>query len=388
MKKKLLYLTSRLPWPPIGGEKNKTMQQLRILSQNFKITLISFAEGIENEEALTELKQYANEIHLIHEFKLLKLLRCFNALFDPNPIQIHLFYSSKFQKKVNELLPSHDLLFCNLIRTAEYGLQANIPKFLDLADSIGLHYINAADKLSSLLWKFIYKIEGPRLFAYEKKCVRIFDRSFLFNKLEVEKFSMPDKLLCLPHGVNEALFSHKSSEPINLNRICFLGKMDYRPNIEAVIWFAKNAMPLLPKNFEFWVIGAFPSNEVLNLAKTNTQIKVTGFVDDPFAIIKASLCSVTPVFTGGGIQNKLIEAMALGTICVTTSFCTKALANVEVGKHLLVADDAHTMANMIKGIFADINKYAEIKTKAKLYIKENLTWNAYGKLLLESLVGE
>jgi glycosyltransferase involved in cell wall biosynthesis len=385
MKKKLLYLTSRLPWPPIGGEKNKTMQQLRILSQNFNITLISFAENVENEKALTELKQFASEIHLIHEFKLLKLLRCLNALFDPNPIQIHLFYSSKFQKKVNELLPSHDLLFCNLIRTAEYGLHSKIPKFLDLADSIGLHYINAADKLSSLLWKLIYKIEGPRLFAYEKKCAGIFDKSFLFNKLEVEKFNIPQKLLCLPHGVNESLFNHKSSEPIDLNRICFLGKMDYRPNIEAVIWFAKNVMPLIPSNFEFWIIGAFPSNEVLNLAKTNTQIKVTGFVDDPFALIKASLCSVTPVFTGGGIQNKLIEAMALGTICITTSFCTKALENIVVGKHLLVADDAESMSALIKSILADIDKYSEIKTNAKLYIKQNLTWNAYSKLLLESL---
>jgi glycosyltransferase involved in cell wall biosynthesis len=387
MKKKLLYLTSRLPWPPIGGEKNKTFAQLKILSEKYNITLISFGNINKDQKAIDKLKDYAPEIHLIHEVRLLKLLRCLKVIFDYKPIQIHLFYSKKFQNKVDELLPSHDLLFCNLIRTAEYGLNTPVtkPKFLDLSDSIGLHYLNAANKITSPIWKFIYKFEGPRLFAYEKQCVRVFNKSFLFNQLEVTQFDTPKKIICLPHGVNKILFTHNSIGKPNLNRICFLGKMDYRPNIEAALWFVLYVLPILPLNFEFWVIGASPTNQILNLTKLDSRIKITGFVEDPFAIIKASLCSVIPVFTGGGIQNKLIEAMAVGSICITTSFCTNALKNIQAGQHLLIADDAKTMAKTILDLHSNIKQYEPLKEAAKSYIKTHQTWEAYGELLKANL---
>jgi glycosyltransferase involved in cell wall biosynthesis len=161
--------------------------------------------------------------------------------------------------------------------------------------------------------------------------------------------------------------------------------MDYRPNIEAALWFVLYVLPILPLNFEFWVIGASPTNQILNLTKLDSRIKITGFVEDPFAIIKASLCSVIPVFTGGGIQNKLIEAMAVGSICITTSFCTNALKNIQAGQHLLIADDAKTMAKTILDLHSNIKQYEPLKEAAKSYIKTHQTWEAYGELLKANL---
>jgi glycosyltransferase involved in cell wall biosynthesis len=165
------------------------------------------------------------------------------------------------------------------------------------------------------------------------------------------------------------------------NHIAFFGKMDYQPNIDAVLWFVENVLPYLNKTLKFIVVGAYPAKVIQDLSKNFQNVKVTGFVEDPYLILKSSLCVVAPMQTGAGIQTKILECMALGTINIVSSLAAKPIG-AEHGKHFLVCDDPKEMANVINNIYKNPKNFEYLKIGAREFIKNNFTWGIYEKKLL------
>jgi glycosyltransferase involved in cell wall biosynthesis len=286
------------------------------------------------------------------------------------------------QKYIDSICEDYDLLFATLIRTAKYVLDKQKPKILDMADSIGLNYINSASKTTSIFWKILYTIEGKRLIQFEKYCVEHFDKTLFFNREEKDYFDLPHRTVWIPHGVNEKLLSYENSDPKYKNYVTFFGKMDYQPNIDAVLWFVKNVLPYLNKNLKFIIVGAYPKRVVQDLPKKFKNIEVTGYVEDPYLILKSSLCVVAPMQTGGGIQNKILECMALGNINIVSSLAAKPIG-AEHGKHFLVCDNPKDMANLINKIYEKPKDFEYLKQNARDFIKNNFTWQIYEKKLLD-----
>ncbi len=160
------------------------------------------------------------------------------------------------------------------------------------------------------------------------------------------------------------------------------GKMNYQPNIDAVMWFVENVLPLINKNLKFCIIGAYPPKEIKGLEKKYKNIVVTGFLDDPYEILKSSLCVVAPMQTGGGIQNKILECMALGTINIVSSLAAKPIGGVH-GEHFLVIDKPEEIAQTINDIYANPHKYEHIKINSREFIKNNFTWTIYENKLMK-----
>ena len=166
----------------------------------------------------------------------------------------------------------------------------------------------------------------------------------------------------------------------------FLGAMFYQPNIDAVKWFAKNVFPYLPLGTKFYIIGGKPAESVLKLQKENPNIIVTGFVEDPYLILNSVDCVVAPMQTGGGIQNKILEAMALGQIVVTTSIGAKPIVHVVDGKHLIVEDEPLKMADSISKIIQTKYLYEQIGLNAKELILKYYSWQDYETKLMTKLI--
>jgi len=382
-KPKLLFLSSRLPYPPIGGDRLKNYWLLKILSKHFKVHLVS----ITDKEISKEFYKWAEEIEISYRiFKKRKRQFCFNTLkgliTNNLPLQINYYYFKDIQYYIDEIYRDYDLLFATLIRTAKYIMNKEKPKILEMTDSIGLNYSKSAPKTSSLKWKIIYSIESQRLLKFERQCIKQFDKTLFVNKEEMEYFSIPAKTEWLPNGVNENLLSYEKKDDKFKNYVAFLGKMDYRPNIDAVLWFANNVVPYLNKNIKFVIIGTNPSNEVSNLTKKHPNIEITGFIEDPYVILKSALCVVAPMQTGGGIQNKVLESMALGTINILSSLAAKPIGG-EHKKQFLVCDDPKEMANIINNIYENPKSFEYLKSNAREFIKNNFTWSIYEKKLLE-----
>jgi glycosyltransferase involved in cell wall biosynthesis len=381
--KKILFLSSRLPYPPVGGDRLKNYWLLKILSKHFKVHLVS----ITDQDVPKEFYDWVNDLGLTYKiFQKDKRQFYLNTLkgFFTNtlPLQVNYYYFKDVQKYIDEIYQEYDLLFATLIRTAKYIVYKEKSKILDMADSIGQNYLRSAKNTTSLFWKNIYSIEGKRLINFEKYCIVHFDKTLFFNKEERDYFNLPEKTIWIPHGVNEYLLLYEKRYPKYKDYVAFFGKMDYQPNIDAVLWFVENVLKHLNRDLKFIVVGAYPKKIIQDLPKKFKNVEVTGYVEDPYLILKSCLCVVAPMQTGGGIQNKILECMALGTINIVSSLAAKPIG-AEHGKHFLVCDDPKEMANVIKNIYENPKNFETLKKNAREFIMNNFTWNIYEKKLME-----
>ena len=379
---RILFLSSRLPYPPIGGDRLKNYWLLKILSKHFKVHLVS----ITDQDVPKEFYDWVNDLGLTYKiFQKDKRQFYLNTLkgFFTNtlPLQVNYYYFKDVQKYIDEIYQEYDLLFATLIRTAKYIVYKEKSKILDMADSIGQNYLRSAKNTTSLFWKIIYSIEGKRLINFEKYCIVHFDKTLFFNKEERDYFNLPEKTIWIPHGVNEYLLLYEKRYPKYKDFVAFLGKMDYQPNIDAVLWFVENVLPHLNRDLKFIVVGAYPKKIIQDLPKKFKNVEVTGYVKDPYLILKSCLCVVAPMQTGGGIQNKILECMALGTINIVSSLAAKPIG-AEHGKHFWVCDDPKDMANLINKIYENPKNFEYLKINAREFIKNNFTWQIYEKKLL------
>ena len=171
------------------------------------------------------------------------------------------------------------------------------------------------------------------------------------------------------------------------NWIVFLGKMNYYPNEDSVVYFARQVFPLLRsklKNVKFIIVGAYPTRRVQALSKI-PGVEVTGFVDDPYEYLGRAKVVVAPIRLGAGIQNKILEAMALRKPVVTTSKGARGIAGGADGKHFVVADDPEKMAEKILELLNDPERRREIGQNARALIEERYTWDVIGAELLAEI---
>ncbi|MDW7973452.1 MAG: glycosyltransferase family 4 protein [Thermodesulfovibrio sp.] len=383
-KLNILFLSSRLPYPPIGGDRLKNYWLLKILAKHFKVHLVSLTDV----DVPVGFYKFAEESGFSYKiFKKSKHLHYWNSLkgiLSEYPLQVSYYYFQDMQNYIKSVIKDFDLIISTLIRTAHYVIDIKKPKILDMADSIGQNYLNSAQKTKSRFWKIVYSIEKSRLLNYERLCIEKFDRVLLFNKDEVKFFSNPHKVFWIPHGVDESLLDYEKTDPHYKNYIIFFGKMDYQPNIDAVLWFIERVLPRLDKSLTFCVLGANPPNFLINMERQYKNLKVLGFVEEPYVILRSSLCVVAPMQTGGGIQNKVLQSMALGTINIISSLASKPIGG-ENWKHYIVIDEPESIVEIIHDILKNPGKYEKIKDEARNFIRNNFTWSIYEREVLRHI---
>lgn len=380
----LLLVGSRVPYPLISGERLKNFHLVKHLARHFDLHLIFLSDRKDTSEAVAALAPYAKSLTIVYVSPWSQRLKALKALISRTPLQVAYFHSKRAQKAVDQLLPTMDFAVATLVRTARYLKGAKIPKVLDMADSIGLNYLNSIDKVSSPLWRLAYRLESSRLLTFERACVNEFDRTFLFNAEEVDFFQSGGRTRWIPHGTNETLFQ-RPLPPMRRQAVAFLGKMDYQPNVDAVLWFCNHVLPLLPQEMTFLVIGAYPSHAIRALPSLHPNVQVTGFVEDPYRLMEDCAAMVAPMQTGAGIQNKVLEAMAMGLPVVSTSRAAKPIIGALHGRDILVADAPDEMAARIKELLAGAGLRASIGGAARSLVARTFTWDAYEQAILNGI---
>jgi glycosyltransferase involved in cell wall biosynthesis len=382
--KKVLLLTSRLPYPPFGGDKLKNYNLLKILSKHYNVILVTVTSEKLDEETKKVLEKYTTSYKIYEKSKIDFLLSSSKTIFNNEPLQVNYYYFKDVQDYIDNILEDIDCVISTLIRTSKYAINIDKPKIFDMADSLGQNYKKSLPNVKSFFWKNIYTFESNRLFDYEKQTINKFDKTFLFNKQEIEYFNMPDKLKFIPHGVNEDLLTYEKQSNLYNNSVAFFGKMDYQPNIDAVVWFVENVLEKLNQNIQFIIVGGNPTKKIVDYSKKYKNVKVTGFVDDPYEILNSCMCIVAPMQTGAGIQNKILETMALGTINIISSLAAIPIG-AEDGKDYLVIDRPLEIANTINEIFSNKDNFEFYKLNSREFIKNNFTWSIYEKVFIDTI---
>lgn len=386
MKKKCLIIIPGIPYPPIDGHKLKIYNLILILSKYFDLHILT----ISKENISKEQKEFIeNHSYLNKHFKLdmiKSLFRLSKSIFSKIPFQVRYFTLKSVKSYIANNAESDDFVFLNLIRTAEY-IDILSGKFvvLDMVDCLSNSYLISNETTTSFMYSFIYKVEGNRLVEYEKKCVKKVDLTLCVNKDDSINLFKHGKVEWIPNGVNKSLFSYTQTNDKYNDSIVFFGAMFYQPNIDAVIWFEKYVLDYLNPSIKLIIIGARPSKSLLNISKKRKNIEITGFLNDPYVIINSCFAVIAPMQNGGGIQNKILEAMAMGKINVLTSYAANPIVEGKNKEHFIVEDDPILMAEKINEIYLFPDRFTAIKGNASTFIKNNYTWDAYEEKIMSKL---
>ncbi|WP_282756061.1 TIGR03087 family PEP-CTERM/XrtA system glycosyltransferase [Desulfuromonas thiophila] len=396
-KPDLLFIAHRIPYPPDKGDKIRSHYMLRHLCERYRVTLACLIDDPADEQHIVALNQRVHRLFYqvrtpgqMKPYALWALLtgRAFTPL---------CFHSRQLQRQIDAFLDQNKVkaVVCFCSSAAAYVFRsrhrAELQKTVLLADLVDVDsekWREYADKHSGPL-SWLYRRESRKLLPYEQRIIAEFDRTFLVSEEEkavLARHGSVQKVEALSNGVNLEYFwplgSGAETEDLAVPRLLFTGAMDYWPNIEAVLWFARDVFPQVRQVYPqavFCIAGRHPALAVLEL-KRQPGIEVTGTVQDMRRHLASATLCVVPLRIARGIQNKVLEGMAMQKTVVATRGAATGL-KARAGEDLVVVDEAEEMAQAIIDLLADAERRRRIGRNARAYVEREHSWEKHLKRL-------
>ena len=339
-KPELLMLVHRIPFPPDKGDKIRSFRILEHLSRHYQIHLGTFVDDQRDWQFVDKVREYCVSSEFTALKPMLAKLKSVSGLLTGEPLSLTYYASSKMKKWASKAVLENNiervLVFSSTMAQfvpSNPRIRNKVIDFVDVDSDKWRQYSEEKSGLAS----YIFKREASKLEEYEKKLAGEFDRSYFVAPEEAELFrdlldnrDHAKKVDDFRNGVDQHFFdpAREYPNPFNddQNAIVFIGAMDYWANVNAATWFVKNVWPLLIKqrsDLKFYIVGSNPTDEVTALAGPN--ISVTGRVDDVRDYLANSSIAVAPLQIARGIQNKVLESLAMNRPIVSTSCAMSGL---------------------------------------------------------------
>jgi len=375
-KQKLLFITSRVPWPLDKGDKLRAYYQLRELSKRFDITLACVNDSELHPEAEKQLSRYCREVHFYYMSRGEMFMNMMSAVFSEMPMQVAWFYSKTIQENIDRLIErmKPDRIYCQLIRTAEYARRhTDIIRIIDYMDVFSKGMDRRIGKVN-IFKKPAFYFEMKRVAKYEGVIFREFDRHTIISEQDRDLMPVrrPQQIAVIPNGVDifhfQPLHRHKEYD------LLFNGNMNYPPNVEGAVFLVKKILPIVSEKYpaiKVLISGANPSAAVRALASAN--VTVTGWVDDIRESFARSRILVAPMRSSIGLQNKLLEGMAMHIPCVTTPLSNNAL-RAQPGKEIMIAETEEEFAAAIIKLISHPELAVSISEDAWKFVRDYYSW--------------
>ncbi len=400
MKEPLLYLCHRIPYPPNKGDKITTFNTLKFLSQHYDVYLGYFIDDPNDRQYTEQVAALCKESFFVELNPTLAKLKGLTAFGRGEPITLPYYKNTKMAQWVNQRIVKHAIskAFIYSGCMAQYVLTpstAGLHKVIQFADIDSDKWRQYACASKSLMSQ-IYMREYRTLEKYEKHVASEFSVSCFISDAEASIFrSMVDKniqgkIKTLSNGIDSDYFSPLTPNELNENfpissdnYVVFTGAMDYRPNIETVIWFAKKVWPNVLKqcpNSKLYIVGSSPTKPVVDLS-LDEGIVVTGRVSDVRPYLLHAKAAIAPMLMARGIQNKILEAMAMERPVMTTKRGIEGVDNYPQ-ENLFVTDSEKEMEIWtVKQLSSPLLK----ATESRRWLQENYSWQAQLTPLLHYL---
>ncbi|MBQ9313262.1 MAG: glycosyltransferase [Bacteroidales bacterium] len=379
----ILVCLSRFPYPLNKGDKLRAFHQIKELSLNHDIYLFCLSNKYPKQEDILILKRYCKEIHVERLNIFLQCFYLFLSFFSSLPFQVAWFSNGKAKKHFLQFFNKHhiDVSYFQFVRTMEYAKKITGKKVLDFQDCLSVNMQRRAEK-SNFFLKNLLLLEAKKLRNYENKAFDVFSSTTIITKTDRDLISScrNKEIHIIENGVSEEYFAFPKREEKKYD-IIFSGNMSYAPNIDAALYLVKEIMPKVWEKFsncKVVIAGSNPSKEVLKLESENVEI--TGWVDDMKEYYALSKIFIAPMRIGTGLQNKLLEAMAMSLPCITTPLANNALKS-QPNRDILVNDSAKDLSDSIINLLEDTELYKRISNNGCEFVKQNYNWNASAKKL-------
>ena len=379
---KCLLILPRPVFPLVCGYSHKNYHLIQTLSEHYELHLVIISSDALSSDETDFYHKLGISVQTYHLSKFNRYIHTLLGVFSKKPLQVNYYYDRKLQKQLLPLINECTILISALVRTREY---LNVPvstssKVLvfDMVDSIALNYIHSKSNTKSLFWKTIYTIEGKRLLEYERKMINKSDITYLFNKQEQAYWKNSGDVRVLPHGVNTELFTYQKKDMCLEHSVVFIGKMDYQPNIDAILWYMENVHAKIGMHVPLIIVGAYPTERIYSYAQKLPNVTITGYIDDPYIYLNSAKALIAPMQSGGGIQNKVLEGMALGKVNIISSLAAEPITNGKNKVHFLVADRPEDYINIFLHWDENAEQYRQIEKNAQKLIQTDYSWAQYG----------
>lgn len=379
---KIVFITSRFPFPLEKGDKLRAYHHIVHLSKEHDIILIALSDHTVQTEYLDHLKQFCSSVHVFVIPRIKRLLLVLRAFIRGESLQIGYFFSPRLKPKIEDLIlekdPDH--IFCQLIRPAPYIAFLPFSKTLDYMDVFSIGMKQRAERANLFLKPFYY-LEADKLAAAERSIYKYFDSHCVISLQDRERLPLTysEAVTVLPNGVDPMYFT--PTYKFRDYDIVFVGNMGYLPNIEAAEYLVRQIMPHVweeKSKCRVLIAGARPHRRVKALE--SGLVSISGWVEDIRDAYSSGKVFVGAIFSGIGQQNKILEAMAMALPCVTSSIVNNAIGGTHK-KHLLVANDALSFAKSVLSLLEDDDARMQIGGKAREFIIEHYQWEQQNKTL-------
>ena len=353
----LLYLVHRIPYPPNKGDKIRSYHLLRHLAQRYHVHLGTFVDDADDWQHVDKVKELCADTHFATLNPRVARVRSLGALFANRALTLDYYRNTGLQEWASQTMQRHRisrvLVFSSAM--AQYAMNAGharrVIDFVDIDSDKWRQY--AEKKRWPMSW--LYAHEARQLLNYERHVAQAFDASLFVSQPEADLFKqlapeVTEKIGFFNNGVDTDYFSPSSSfenpYPQDAAVMAFTGAMDYWPNVDAVQWFANEIFPSVRQAYpaaQFYIVGARPSADVQALASL-PGVHVTGTVPDVRPYLAHARFSVAPLRIARGIQNKVLEAMAMAKPVIVSPQALEGI-HAEPGREIVLASETQEYAD-------------------------------------------
>jgi sugar transferase (PEP-CTERM/EpsH1 system associated) len=377
---KILMLAHRLPYPPQTGDKVRAYHIARHLAQKHELTLAFLVDEPRPEQALSALQKEIPDLAYSRIARTRKRLFALFSLACGGSATLAYFHSPDFGAQIDDRLSMDrfDLIYVSSSSMAQYVRNPHrLPIIMDFVDVDSDKWLQYSTRLARpKAW--VYRLEGMRLQQHELAAARQANRCIVATRQEealLHSFAPWAPTTVIENGVDLDYFT-PSSEPAQDSTIVFTGAMDYFPNIDAVLYFSEAIFPKIRARLpgaRFLIVGKNPAPVVRRLASRRDGVEVTGQVPDVRPFFQGSSVGVAPLRVARGIQNKVLEAMAMGLPVVATSKAHEGL-DARPGRHLFIEDDPGRFADLVVKLLDSPQLRAAVGGAARSFVEDHHSW--------------
>lgn len=404
---KVLFLTQVLPYPVHSGAKIRAYYVLRQLARQHEVTLLSFVRADDTPEALKHLEDICEAVYTAPmQRSLLRNLRAgVKAVFTGQSVTIVRDEIPEMHRAIQCVLAeqSFDVIHADQTSMAQYALYAQylnaktfnrpyIPLVLDAHNALYRIPERMARHESNPLKRWLYQREARVLARYEVETYDLFDHVVFVTGVDQEEIlqrtlNARTAVPSHPHPTTSVIpiCVDTDDKPLVARRarplaVTHLGTMFWPPNVEGVLWFAREVFPRvlaeIPET-RFVIVGKDPPQEVQDLMLQVRNVQVMGYVPDPEPYLAETAVFIVPLRAGGGMRVKIIDAWSWGLPIVSTSIGAEGTA-VEEGENILIGDTPEALAEAVVRVLKEPALGERLRSQGRAWVEEHYHWrNVY-----------
>jgi len=385
---RLLFLTPQFPYPPHKGTTLRNYNVMARLAQRHTIDLLSFTDESASPPP-SPLDQLCRRIATVKLPIRATSRRALDTLLSTWPDMGLRLWSVEFRQQLAAWLRygGYDVIQVEGLELARYVLNSDKRQGRIIFDDHNAEYLLqkriAAAEIAARGWNAgaVYSsIQWRKLRRFERQVCQQADRVVCVSEADAAAVRQLDATLqpyVIPNGVDTEFYRRENVAPLELppHTLVFTGTMDFRPNVDAMLWFAHDVLPLVKRDVpevHLYIVGQRPHAR-LEVLRADPAITITGAVEDTRPYTSAAQVYVVPLRMGGGTRLKLLEALALQTPIVSTTLGAEGFA-VTSGQELLLVDDAAAFASAIVELLADRDRAQALGAAGRSLAVQNYDW--------------